>query len=159
MFIRSERLFLRPAWPEDTREIRQVLGYDGVAQACTPRHPQFLITLPDHHGAHIVGMICFSPHHGQTELGVWIGRAWRNRGYATEATRAALSLARTLGHRRLIARPVADCPASRLVLARLGFVPRDDARAQFGPAREVHVLDLSAPASDPLDPAMARHAA
>lgn len=157
MFIRSERLFLRPAWPEDQADIQQVLGFDAHVVDGTARHPQFLITLPDHQGAQVVGAIGFSAGHGATELGVWIGRAFQGQGFATEAARAALTLAHMLGHCRLIAAPAADCAASSRVLARLGFVRTGQVRQS--PAREVHALDLCAPASDPADPDMLRHAA
>lgn len=157
MFIRSERLFLRPAWPEDRAEIHQVLGADVRFGAASPRHPQFLITLPDHRGAHVVGKICLAARDGLSELGVWIGRDWQGRGFATEAARAALTLARTLGHCRLFATPLAGCAASDRVLARLGFVPTGQVR--LNPAREVHVLDLCSPVSDPANPEMMQRAA
>lgn len=157
MFIRSERLFLRPAWPEDGADIHQVLGADARFEAASPRHPQFLITLPDHRGAHVVGMIGLSNVEGETELGIWIAHAFQRQGFATEAARAALTLARTLGHCRLIARPNADCTASRRMLARLGFVPTGQVRQN--PTREVHALDLCAPASAPVDPQMMQRAA
>ncbi|KUR78116.1 GNAT family N-acetyltransferase [Novosphingobium sp. FSW06-99] len=159
MFIRSERLFLRPAWPEDWSDIQTALGDHAHVLAARPqawRHPQFLITLPDQHGAHVVGLICFAPYQGETELGVWIAQHARGQGYATEAARAALTLARMLGHCRLVASPIADCPASARVLAGLGFAPTGQRR---GLAREVHALDLCAPADDPVDPDMLRRAA
>ena len=157
MFIRSERLFLRPAWPEDGADIHQVLGLDPRFGTASPRHPQFLVTLPDHRGAHVVGMIGLIAIDGETELDIRVGRAFQRRGFATEAARAALTLARTLGHCRLIAMRPVGCAASSRVLARLGFVATGQVRPD--PAREIHVLDLCAPASDPADPEVLRRAA
>jgi len=185
VFIRSERLFLRPGWPEDWSELYRLLdderlarhlsrvpwpcrvddarGLAGMAQA--PRHPQFLITLPDQHGAQVVGMIGLVDCNGETELGVWIGRAWWNRGFATEAARAALCLARTLGHCRLVASHFADSPGGGRMLAKLGFVPTGQVRQRHSAARgraepaQVHALDLCSPTSDPADPEVLRRAA
>jgi RimJ/RimL family protein N-acetyltransferase len=138
-------------------------GLATVAPA--PRHPQFLITLPDHHGAQVVGMLGLAECDGETELGVWIGRAWWNRGFATEAVRAALSVARTLGHRRLVASHFADNPGAGRVLVKLGFVPTGQMRPRHSAARgraesaQAYALDLCPPASDPADPEGLRHAA
>jgi RimJ/RimL family protein N-acetyltransferase len=185
MFIRSERLFLRPGWPEDWSDLHTLLDDEALARqlsrvpwpcraddiralsgmAQPPRHPQFLITLPDHHGAHVVGMVGFAEADGETELGVWIGRKWWNRGFATEAVRAALSVARTLGHCRLVASHFADSPGAGRVLAKLGFVPTGQQRLRHSAARgraeaaQVHVLNLCPPASDPADPEVLRRAA
>ena len=157
MFIRSERLFLRPAWPEDRAEIQQVLGEDAPYGDASPRHPQFVITLPDYRGAQIVGLIGFAQSVAGTELYVSIGCDWRGRGFATEAVRAALTLARTLGHCRVLATSPADCVASARVMTRLGFVRHGAVLS--GPARDVYVRDLCSATSDPADPAVLQRAA
>ncbi|MBU6268075.1 MAG: GNAT family N-acetyltransferase [Sphingomonadales bacterium] len=144
MFIRSERLFLRPAWPEDWQDLLEAVADEGVVRnlAMAPwpytsedarefaemaqdrRHPHFLVTLPGAGGARLIGCVGLAPGEGGVaELGYWIARAHWNRGYATEAARAALSIARTLGHRRMGAAHFLDNPASGRVLARLGFEP------------------------------------
>ena len=157
MFIRSERLFLRPGWPEDWEEVLEGINDEAVvcnlAQAPWPytpqaardfvalaqdrRHPHFLVTLPGAAGARLVGCVGLIPAHpsngdritGQTqppvsaEIGYWIARPYWGRGYATEAARAALAVARTLGHRRIGAAQFTDNPASARVLAKLGFRP------------------------------------
>ena len=118
MFYRSERLFLRPAFPEDAREM-----YEGDLRCrrrcrCSParrgriawrtrRHsarcpsipssPRFLITLPGRKGAPIVGVVGFHPNADGIELGYWIARNHWGRGYATEAGRGALAVARRSG--------------------------------------------------------------
>lgn len=168
MFIRSERLFLRPAWPEERTEFDGLLDTNALvsgAMARPSRHPWFVITVPGHRGADVVGMIGLVDAGGDTELAVWIAGDWRNRGFGTEAARAALSIARTLGHCRVVANHFSDSPATACVLAKLGFVPTGRVRMHHSPVRrraelaQIHVLDLCPPASDPVDPEMLRHAA
>ena len=168
MFIRSERLFLRPAWPEECPELDGLLL--GDAQACgapqvPSRHPRFVITVPDQRGADVIGVIGLIDREGATELAVWIAPDWCNQGFATEAARATLTIARTLGHCRLVSNHYADSPATARVLAKLGFLPTGDVRMRHSPVRhrdelaQVHVLDLCPTASDPVDPEFMRHAA
>lgn len=141
MFHRSERLFLRPAFPEDWAAIKACLGADQgivrhLAHAPWPygedaarafaamtqdaRLPHFLVTLP---GVGVIGSAGLGDHEGAPELGYWIAREHWGQGYATEAARAVLRIARTLGHRRIMAGHFTDNPASGRVLAKLGFVP------------------------------------
>lgn len=141
MFHRSERLFLRPAFPEDWAAIKACLGADQgivrhLAHAPWPygedaarafaamtqdaRLPHFLVTLP---GTGVIGSAGLGEHEGEAELGYWIAREHWGQGYATEAARAVLRIARTLGHRRIMAGHFTDNPASGRVLAKLGFVP------------------------------------
>lgn len=146
MFIRSERLFLRPSWPEDREELLAAISDEQIVRnlARVPwpysdeaarafvsmgqdrRHPHFLVTVPGAGGARLVGSIGL--HAGErpdepVELGYWIARGCWGRGYATEAGRAALSIARTLGHRTVGACQFLDNPASARVLEKLGFRP------------------------------------
>ena len=77
MFIRSERLFLRPGWPEDWQDIQRQIGTHAIvcnlarapwpyraedAQAFAalpqdPRTPHFVVTLPGSRGAQLIGGI------------------------------------------------------------------------------------------------------
>ena len=154
MFHRSERLFLRPAFPEDWAAIRDGLAADEAIMrnlahvawpnaedvACgfselqqDPRLPHFLVTLP---GVGVIGGAGLAQHtheHDSTpQLGCWIVQAHRGRGYATEAAGAVLRIARTLGHRRLVAEHFTDHPAAGKVLRKVGFLatgrvtPRQD---------------------------------
>ena len=178
MFIRSERLFLRPGWPEDWREILARIGDERIVRnlaqvpwpyteddarslATAPQDwalPHFLVTLPGADGARIVGCAGLSRNDDEIELGYWIGREHWGQGYATEAARAVLGLARALGHRRLAAHHFIDNPASGRVLAKIGFRPTGQTRERFCRARGELVpafcyeLDLVAPdnGSDPL---------
>ena len=56
------------------------------------------------------------------ELGYWIARDCWGRGYASEAARGALEVARLLGYRR-IGGHFTDNPASGRVLRKAGFLP------------------------------------
>jgi RimJ/RimL family protein N-acetyltransferase len=77
------------------------------------------------------------------ELGYWIARAHRGRGYATEATRAALQWAeRAWGKKAITAGHFAADPASGAVLHKAGFLYTGDvelrpsfARAKPAPTR------------------------
>jgi RimJ/RimL family protein N-acetyltransferase len=60
---------------------------------------------------------------GAVEMGYWIARAFWGRGYATEASRALIDIARTLGFTQLEGSHFIDNPASGRVLEKLGFQP------------------------------------
>jgi RimJ/RimL family protein N-acetyltransferase len=168
MFIRSERLFLRPAWPEDWEAIYAGIAEEAVvrklARAPWPylpeharefaarqqdkRFPHFLVTLP---GSGVIGGIgIHADEEGATELGYWIARPHWGRGYASEAARAVLNLARTLGHTRVVAGHFVDNPASGRVLSKAGFVRtgRCTPRFSLGRGCEVdsvgHAIELGA---------------
>ncbi|KQM18324.1 GNAT family N-acetyltransferase [Novosphingobium sp. Leaf2] len=140
MFIRSERLFLRPAWPEDAADLVALIDEpiarnlatvpwpytieDARAFVDLPRlslFPRFLVTLPAAGGAAIAGVCGLSPRDGEANLGYWIARQHWGNGYATEAARTVLALARALGHRRVVASHQIDNSASARVLDKIGF--------------------------------------
>jgi RimJ/RimL family protein N-acetyltransferase len=143
MFIRSERLFLRPGWPEDWSELTARIAEPAIVRnlASAPwpyaasdakdflalepdrRYPRLVVTLPTAAGSELIGCAGLAACEGEVELGYWISRPHWGRGYASEAARAILSLARTLGHRRIVASHFSDNPASGRVLAKLGFRP------------------------------------
>lgn len=138
MFIRSERLFLRPGWPEDWAELLAAIGDEDRAanfaypaenaRSCVLRPqermlPHFLVTLPSKHGARLIGSAGLHGDEDGAALAYWIARPYWGQGYATEAVRAVLSLARAIGHRKVIAYHFADNPASDRVLRKTGFVP------------------------------------
>ena len=171
MFIRSERLFLRPGWPEDWQELEPLIA-DGkvvrnLASAPWPytgedaRHflempqepllPRFIVTVPGADGARMIGCVGLDRRCGEVELGYWITRDHWGEGYASEAARAVTGLARTLGHGRIVASHFLDNPASGRVLENVGFrrtgriVERySRARGMAYPARE-YALELDAP--------------
>jgi RimJ/RimL family protein N-acetyltransferase len=142
MFVRTQRLFLRPGWTEDAPELAQALGEQSIvrnlarvpwpygeeharawlASPHDPRLPSLLVTLPDEKGR-IAGGCGLYADHGKVGIGYWISREDQGRGYATEAAQALLGLARVLGHQRVEAHHFADNPASGRVLRKCGFVP------------------------------------
>lgn len=152
MFHRSERLFLRPAFPEDCGAILAGIGEESIVRNLArapwpytiedarrfaalpqdPRLPHFLVTIP---GIGVIGSAGMGEHDGEAELGYWIAREHWGRGYATEAAGAVLRIARTLGHRRVVAGHFADNPASGKVLRKLGFAPTGRAASRFSLAR------------------------
>jgi RimJ/RimL family protein N-acetyltransferase len=167
MFIRSERLFLRPGWPEEWEELLALIDDEEVvrnlarapwpytaddAKAFASRQqdrmlPSFFVTLPSAEGARLIGSVGLSRDGDDVELGYWIGRPFWGQGYATEAARAMLSLAKVLGHKRLVAGHLVDNPASGRVLRKLGFCPTGVVRKRFslgrGEETPAHVLALT----------------
>jgi RimJ/RimL family protein N-acetyltransferase len=167
VFHRSQRLFLRPAFPEDCGAIFAGIGEESIVRnlarapwpysledaqnfAAMPqdmRLPHFLVTLP---GVGVIGSAGLGEHEGEAEIGYWIARNHWGRGYATEAAGAVLKIARTLGHRRVLAGHFADNPASGKVLRKLGFVPTGRPGQRFSAARGERIesveyaLDLEA---------------
>lgn len=155
MFIRTERLFLRPGWPEDMDELLDVLGDDEVTRNLAvvplpadleearsylsqPREkllPHFFIYLRTSSGSALVGGIGLGRNGHDVELGYWIARAHRGRGYAGEAVRAVLDQARMLGHRRIVASHFADNAASARVLQSVGFVDTGAIHCRYSAGR------------------------
>ena len=180
MFFRSERLFLRPAWPDDWAAI-----YAGIADVAIvrnlaqvpwpytiedarafaelgqdPRWPHFMITLPAGTGGQLIGCVGLHEHAGETELGYWIARDHWGQGYASEAARAVLTLARILGHQRIVAGHFADNPASGRVLRKAGLCPTGEIAPRFCRARGedvpsvLHAIDLDDVRACDEDPVM-----
>lgn len=144
MFARTARLTLRPAWPEDAPALAQAIGHEAVARmlmrvpypyvvadahafADQPRgahEPRFLIFSHDTPAPALIGGIALTDVGSDTgiELSYWLTPAAWGRGYATEAGRAVIDIARhALPLRRLTAWHFADNPASGAVLRKLGF--------------------------------------
>ena len=143
MFARTARLTLRPAWPEDALALARAIGHDAVtrmltrvpfpydvadaAAFCTlPRgahEPRFLIESLDGSVPTLVGGIAIEDQgNGDMLFGYWLTPSAWGRGYATEAGRAVIDMARhALPLRRLTAWHFADNPASGAVLRKLGF--------------------------------------
>ena len=155
MFFRSERLFLRPAWPEDAAAIHAAIADEAIvrnlahvpwpyteadarwfaSQPQEARLPHCLITRPCASGAEVIGCVGLAQEQGEIALGYWIARKHWGQGYATEAGRAMLTLARGIGHRRIVARHFLDNPASGRVLRRLGFRPTAEHSVALSAAR------------------------
>lgn len=175
MFIRSERLFLRPAWPEDCEELIALVTDESVARDIATTQwpssvedarrfitrpgdrllPHFFITLPTADGARPIGSIGLFRDAEDVELGYWIGRRHWGQGYATEATRAVLGLARAIGHRRIFATHFADNAASARVLEKTGFrrTSRSNSRKGIAAPSVTFAVDLGEPCTGE-DPVM-----
>ena len=143
MFHVTERLLLRPAWPEDADALFGGIADEGVVRNLArapwpylPEHarefvmreqeerlPNFLMTLPGEDGSRIIGSIGFGKTDTGVEIGYWIARPYWGKGYATEAGRGLIEIARLLGYDRLEAGHFLDNPASGKVLRKLGFRP------------------------------------
>ncbi|MDP3675892.1 MAG: GNAT family N-acetyltransferase [Novosphingobium sp.] len=185
MFIRSERLFLRPAWPEDWEELLALIADEDIvrnlarvpwpygadqardfaARAQDPRLPHFFVSTASN--GKLVGSVGLGCDEDErTELGYWIARPHWGNGHAPEAARAVLRLARTLGHRRIVAGHFVDNPASGRVLAKIGFRPTGKVVSRYSLGRGRHVesveyaTDLGAASDcDGCDPQMVKRAA
>jgi RimJ/RimL family protein N-acetyltransferase len=163
MFARTPRLLLRPGFPEDAPALAAAIGdrmiarnlavvpwpytlRDAEAFLASPRDPVLPSLLmfertdgpPRLIGASGLGRRAS----GAVELGYWIARTAWGRGFATEAGRALIDIARALGLAQLEASHFIDNPASARVLDKLGFestgliAPRMNcARGEEVPAR------------------------
>lgn len=141
MFMRTDRLFLRPTFPEDWREVYRGINDAGVvrmlARAPWPYHEKDAqefcsarrdpldlrlgITLPGVDGAPMIGQIGMDASKDVPEVGYWIARGYRGKGYASEALGGLVQMARALRIRRLQAGHYVDNPVSGAVLRKIGF--------------------------------------
>lgn len=157
MFIRTQRLLLRPGWLEDLQEVTagigefavarnlaqvphpydEAAGRDWLSRPFDARQPSLLITLPGQHGAPVIGGVGFGPRadHAEFELGYWIARQHWGNGFATEAVRGLVDYARSIGITRLAAGHFLDNPASGRVLEKAGFLATGKIEQQFSLAR------------------------
>ena len=141
MFARTERLLLRPSWPEDAAELHQAIADEGIVrnlarapwpytvddalqfatQTHDPLYPAFLLMLRTHGAPRIIGACGIGNDDGSAELGYWIARPYWGLGFATEASAAVVNIAKAIGHKKLTASHFTDNPASGNVLRKLGF--------------------------------------
>lgn len=144
MFARTQRLTLRPGWPEDAPALAQAIGHESVVTRLSrvpwpyttadaedwldqPRGRDdvyCLIMLHEGPTTRLIGGIgLHAKEHGH-ELGYWLTPDAWGRGYATEAGRAVIDNARhTLRLKRLRSSHFVDNAASGRVLRKLGFSP------------------------------------
>jgi RimJ/RimL family protein N-acetyltransferase len=141
MFIRTDRLFLRPGWVEDAPELARAIAHEPVVRMLArvpwpyreehalaflgtpgdPRLPTLLVTLPEEGGRIGGGCGLHEGEGGAVEVGYWITPECWGRGYAREALRGLVRTARWIGHTRLTARPALENLASANVLRANGF--------------------------------------
>ncbi|WP_159976876.1 MULTISPECIES: GNAT family N-acetyltransferase [unclassified Novosphingobium] len=188
MFVRTERLFLRPAWPEDLEDLVEAFQEEdiqrnvGVAPLPStieelrafierprdPRLPHFFMYLRAPGGPQLVGGIGLGRHEGEVEVGYWIVPAQRGRGFAGEALRAVIAQARALGYDRVVASHFADSQGTRSVLESAGFRDTGQVRSRYSAGRameyavHIYAADLqqrASPGMDMSDPAMSARTA
>ena len=144
MFARTNRLLLRPGFPEDAPALAAAIADERIlrnlatapspyglrdaeaflAQPRDPLLPSFLIIERTDGAPRLVGACGLGRRpSGAVELGYWIARAHWGRGIATEASAALVEIARTLRLKSLEASHFLDNPASARVLEKLGFEP------------------------------------
>jgi RimJ/RimL family protein N-acetyltransferase len=174
VFHRTERLFLRPAWPEDWEAVLGGIADEGVvmnlarapwpygpdearafvSQQHDPCYPTFLLICP--RTGQAVGCAGLASKGGEVELGYWIARPFWGRGYATEAGAGVLEIAKVIGHKRVAAAHFVDNPASGRVLRKLGFVPTGAVMARHSCARggEAQAVEYALELDERSDPLM-----
>jgi len=144
MFARTPRLLLRPGFPEDAPALASAIGdelivrnlatapwpyrmRDAEAFLASPRDPVLpsLLMFERTGGAlELVGSCGLGRRpSGAVEMGYWVARPFWGRGYATEAGRALIDIARALALPSLEGSHFLDNPASARVLEKLGFAP------------------------------------
>jgi RimJ/RimL family protein N-acetyltransferase len=145
MFVRTERLLLRPGWSQDAPALFKAIADERIVRnlATAPwpyrpddaeafleterkaSEPSLLIFRRRKDSPELIGAVGFGRKpSGGIEFGYWIGQHHWGRGYATEAGRAVLAAARdSLRLKRLDAGHFLDNPASGRVLEKLGFRP------------------------------------
>lgn len=172
MFARTERLLLRPGWLEDAPALAQAINREDVALNLA--HVPFPYSVADAQTfltadraagetdllifertsaePRLVGGIGLARGAGQAILGYWIVPSSWGKGFATEAGRAVIDLAReTLRIGQLTAQHFVDNPASGRVLRKLGFAATGEREPLFSAGRKAsspglsYRLDLSAP--------------
>ena len=145
MFVRTQRLTLRPGWIEDAPQVARAIAHWDVCSklATAPwpyalgdaeqflamqrdaERPVMLIHAHEGGGTRLIGGIGIHPDEdGEIELGYWLTPDAWGRGYATEAGAAVVRAAReSLRLKRLVSGHFIDNPASGKVLRKLGFRP------------------------------------
>lgn len=160
MFARTERLILRPSWPEDATALAQALGNPDIARNMThepsgydaaeahrwiersrdPRLPEFLAFLRTRGASRLVGGAGIVERaDGALELAYWVERSHWGLGFATEATRAVMRVARSTGLMGVRAAHFLDNPSSARVLRKLGFRPTGRVESRLSRARASEV--------------------
>lgn len=160
MFARTERLLLRPGWQEDASALARAIGEEAVVRNLArapwpygeeeaqkflslpvdPDQPRFLIFARTGGAPRLVGGCGISPcqdtdREGELEIGYWIARPYWGLGFATEAGRQLIRIARAMNLPKLGAGHFIDNPASGAVLRKLGFRPTGKVAQRYSIAR------------------------
>lgn len=155
MFIRTERLLLRPSWPDDLDEFVALLNDESVARNIGVKHlpdtaetareiisrprdklrPYLFINLRGDDGLRLIGGIGFGQAGEDVELGYWIARAYWGQGFASEAVQAVMPQAWILGHKRIFAMHFDGNEATDKVLQKAGFSSTGETLMRYSAAR------------------------
>jgi RimJ/RimL family protein N-acetyltransferase len=156
MFARTKRLLLRPGWQEDAGALAHAIGDEAVIRNLSrapwpygeadadaylmrerdPRLPDFLIFSRTLGAPRLVGGCGISPNEdGALELGYWIARLYWGLGFATEAARGVMGIARATGLSDIGAGHFLDNPASGNVLRKIGFRPTGKVLQRYSAGR------------------------
>lgn len=160
MLLITKRLILRPLELTDALYFEEQLGddlealrqmaqmpvpcteeaaRDWIASRVGPEASVFGILRRSDTG--FIGVVGFGGDARMPEMGYWIGRAYRGKGYATEAILRVVERAAELGVPRIHADTFLDNPASARVLAKAGFTVTGTVERMFpqrGGRRELH---------------------
>ena len=155
MFVRTDRLLLRPGWIEDAPALAAAID-ESVARntaripwpysfadaeaflsrPARPHAPNCLVFARTSGASRLVGGVGLSPDERGHEIGYWIARPYWGLGFATEAASALLRGAReSLKLACIHSGHFADNPASGRVLRKLGFQPTGQTVRRFSLAR------------------------
>ena len=142
--LTTDRLVLRPFSLEDAKDVQRLAGDRDVAATTQVPHPYedgvaeewigghesafqqgsrmvFAITLRSGDLVGAIGM-SINEKHRRGELGYWIGKAFWNNGYCTEAVQEVVRYGfEELGLNRIEARHMTKNPASGRVMAKAGM--------------------------------------
>ncbi len=155
MFARTDRLLLRPVWNEDAAALAKAISDEAIVRnlAMAPwpytlqdakefiqiersdMTPNFMVMRRSHAAPELIGACGLLNRNGAIEIGYWIARDHWGLGYATEAAKAVLRIAYSLGHKQIHAGYFADNPASGNVLRKLGFVESGSITSTFSKGR------------------------
>ena len=156
MFAITPRLMLRPPWPEDAQQVFDAANEERIvrnlAQLPWPYRPEdaadYCATAGDDPLPHLLifdrlaarprllGTCALDDKDHGVMLGYWIRSDSWNRGYASEAGKALVAMARALGHNQLTATHFVDNPASGAVLRNIGFRETGQIEQRWSEARQ-----------------------
>jgi RimJ/RimL family protein N-acetyltransferase len=145
MFARTDRLLLRPGWGEDAAALSSAIADAAIiarlpdmlwpssveaaevwlAQERDPQAlPELLVFSRTRGTPRLVGGIALRARGGEADLDYWIARPYWGLGFATEAGRAVMDIARNgLRLKSVASAHCRDNRASARVLEKLGFRP------------------------------------
>lgn len=160
MFVRTDRLLLRPGWIDDAPALAHALGDAAIARntaripwpytladaeaflsrPVAAHAPNVLVFARTSAAPRLIGGVGLECDDDGMELGYWIARPYWGLGFATEAAAALMQAGRqSLRIRRIRSAHFVDNPASGQVLRKLGFRPTGKTVYRHSAARGTNV--------------------